>query len=94
MKSKATLFALQQLGPGVSDEHEVVEYRDMVVTVRDRVQAMIKAGATLDQIKAARLTADYDTRYGVNTGPWTTAMFVEAIYNSLNQPPTTESRII
>ncbi len=48
----------------LSDEHEVVEYRDMVVIVRDRVRAMIDADATLDQVKAARLTADYDTRYG------------------------------
>jgi cyclase len=69
------------------DEHEVVEYRDMVVIVRDRVKSMIDAGATLQQVQAARLTADYDTRYGVNSGPWTTAMFVEAVYNSLKQPP-------
>ena len=56
----------------VSDEHEVVEYRDMVVIVRDRVKAMIDGGATLAQIQASRVTADYDTRYGANTGPWTT----------------------
>ena len=67
----------------LSDEHEVVEYRDMVVIVRDRVKAMIDAGATLAQMKAARVTADYDTRYGANTGPWTTEMFVEAVFNSL-----------
>jgi cyclase len=71
----------------LSDEHEVVEYRDMVVIVRDRVQTMIKAGATLEQVKAARVTADYDTRYGANSGPWTTAMFVEAVYTNLKQPP-------
>ena len=67
----------------LADEHEVVEYRDMVVIVRDRVKAMVDAGATLAQVRAARLTADYDTRYGANTGPWTTDMFVEAVYNSL-----------
>jgi hypothetical protein len=67
----------------LSDEHEVAEYRDMVVIVRDRVQVFIKAGATLEQVKAARVTADYDTRYGANSGPWTTAIFVEAVYNSL-----------
>jgi hypothetical protein len=44
---------------------------------------MIAIGATLAQVKAARVTADYDTRYGANTGPWTTEMFVEAVYNSL-----------
>jgi glyoxylase-like metal-dependent hydrolase (beta-lactamase superfamily II) len=70
----------------LSDEHEVVEYRDMVVIVRDRVRAMIASGATLEQVKAARVTADYDTRYGANTGPWTTDMFVEAVYTSLKQP--------
>jgi cyclase len=69
----------------LSDEHEVVEYRDMMVIVRDRVRAMIKSGATLDQVKAARVTADYDTRYGANSGPWTTDMFVEAVYTSLKQ---------
>ncbi len=57
----------------------------MVVIVRDRVQALVNAGATLDQIKAARVTADYDTRYGANSGPWTTAMFVEAVYRSLTK---------
>ena len=67
----------------LSDEHEVLEYRDMVVIVRDRVKAMIDAGATLAQVKAARVTADYDTQYGANTGPWTTEMFVEAVFNSL-----------
>jgi glyoxylase-like metal-dependent hydrolase (beta-lactamase superfamily II) len=71
----------------LSDEHEVVEYRDMVVIVRDRVKSRIDGGATLEQVQAARLTADYDTRYGANSGSWTTAMFVEAVYNSLKQPP-------
>ncbi len=68
------------------DEHEVVEYRDMLVIVRDRVQALIKKGATLEQVKAARVTADYDTRFGANSGPWTTDMFVEAVYAGLKQP--------
>jgi glyoxylase-like metal-dependent hydrolase (beta-lactamase superfamily II) len=67
----------------VADEHEVVEYRDMVAIVRDRVQAMMKRGATLAQVKAARPTADYDTRYGATSGAWTTDRFVEAVYASL-----------
>jgi cyclase len=67
----------------VADEHEVVEYRDMVAIVRDRVQAMMKRGATLAQVKAARPTADYDTRYGATSGAWTTDHFVEAVYASL-----------
>ena len=67
----------------VTDEWEVAEYRDMLVIIRDRVQSMIKSGATLEQVKAARPTADYDVRFGATTGPWTTDMFVEAVYQSL-----------
>jgi len=67
----------------ICDEFDVVEYRDMVTIVRDRVQTMIKKGMTLDQIKAARPTLDFETRYGTTTGPWTTAMFVDAVYQGL-----------
>jgi glyoxylase-like metal-dependent hydrolase (beta-lactamase superfamily II) len=67
----------------LADEHEVVEYRDMIAIIRDRVKAMIDAGATPAEVKAARVTADYDTQYGANTGAWTTDMFVEAVDNSL-----------
>ena len=69
----------------LSDEHEVVEYRDMVVIVRDRIRALVRGGATLDQVKAARPTADYDTRYGAVSGPWTTEMFVEAVFRTVGK---------
>jgi len=72
----------------ICDEFEVVEYRDMVTIVRDRVQAMIRKGMTLDQIKAARPTLDFDPRYGAQTGPGaagttSTATFVESVYANL-----------
>lgn len=67
------------------DEADVVEYRDMVVIVRDRVRAMLKKGMTLQQILVARPTFEYDPRYGSTAGPWTTNMFVEAIYKSLSR---------
>jgi len=67
----------------ISDEFDVVEYRDMVTIVRDRVQAMIAKGQTLEQITASRPTLDWDPRYGSTSGPWTTARFVEAVYRSL-----------
>ena len=50
------------------DRWELIEYRDMVTIIRDRIQAMIKKGMTLDQIKAARPTMDYDARYGADKG--------------------------
>jgi glyoxylase-like metal-dependent hydrolase (beta-lactamase superfamily II) len=71
----------------VSNEFEVAEYRDMIVIIRDRIQAMINKNATIDEVKAARPTIDYDTRFGSETGPWTTDMFIEAIYRSLKNPP-------
>jgi cyclase len=65
------------------DEADAVEYRDMMVIVRDRMRAMLKKGMTLEQVKAARPTYEYDPRYGSKTGPWTTDMFVEAAYKSM-----------
>jgi glyoxylase-like metal-dependent hydrolase (beta-lactamase superfamily II) len=67
----------------LSDEADVVEYRDMVTIIRDRIQDMIKKGMTLEQVKAARPTRDYDPLYGSTSGFWTTDMFVEAAYRSL-----------
>ena len=69
----------------VCDEWEVSEYRDMLVIIRDRVRGLLKKDATLEQVKQARITADYDDRYGANSGPWTTDMFVEAVYQSLKK---------
>ena len=65
------------------DEADVVEYRDMVTIIRDRVQTLIARKMTLQQVKAARPTLDYDTEYGATAGFWTTDMFVEAVYRSL-----------
>jgi hypothetical protein len=62
-----------------------VNYRDMATIVRGRVQALIKKGMTLEQVKAAKPTLDYDGLYGATTGPWTTDMFIEAVYKELNK---------
>ena len=67
------------------DQPDVVEYRDMVVIIRDRIQAMVKQGKTLAQIQAASPTQGYTRRYGADSGPWTTNQFVEAIYKSLTR---------
>jgi cyclase len=67
----------------ISDEADVLEYRDMLTIVRDRIQDAIKKGKTLQEIQAANLTKDYDPRYGAKSGSWTTAMFIEAAYQSL-----------
>ena len=67
------------------DEQEVIEYRDMVTIVRDRIAYMIKKGRTLEQVKAAKPTLDFDPRYGTDSGFWTTSMFIDAIYRDLSK---------
>lgn len=67
----------------LSDEADVVEYRNMVVMIRDRIQDMVKKGMTVEQVKAAKPSLDYDFRYGATSGRWTTDMFIEAIYTEL-----------
>jgi glyoxylase-like metal-dependent hydrolase (beta-lactamase superfamily II) len=61
----------------VSDEADVLEFRDMIVIIRDRIADMVKRGMTLDQIKAARPTLDYDGRYGDPTA------FIDAVYREV-----------
>ena len=67
----------------VCDEADVVRYRDMVTIIRDRVKALVDRGQTLQQVKAARPSLDYDSRYGGAGGSWTTDDFIEAVYRSL-----------
>jgi len=67
----------------ICDEADLALYQEMVTIVRDRLQDMIKRGMTLEQVKTARPTADFDPIYGKNDGNWTTDMFIEAAYKSL-----------
>ena len=67
----------------LADEADVVEYRDMLTIVRDRVQDLVAKGKTLAEVKTAGVTRDYDGRYGAATGPWTTDMFIEAVYRDV-----------
>ena len=66
------------------NEADIVEYRNMVVIVRDRIRDMVKKGLTLEQVKAARPTLDYDALYGSTTGSWTTDMFINEVYKELS----------
>jgi glyoxylase-like metal-dependent hydrolase (beta-lactamase superfamily II) len=68
----------------LSDEADVVEYRDMLTIVRDRIQDLIAKGKSLAEVKAAGPTRDYDGRYGTTAGAWTTDRFIETIYRELS----------
>lgn len=48
----------------VTNGMSVKEFRDMIVSVRDRVQRLIGSGRTEGQVLAAHPTADYDARWG------------------------------
>jgi cyclase len=61
------------------DEADVVEYRNMVTIVRDRVRALVAKDNTLEQVKALRPTRDYDTQYDKASAE----QFVEAIYKTV-----------
>jgi hypothetical protein len=67
----------------IGHEADVVDYRDMVTIVRDRIQDLIKKGQTLAQIRQADPVKGYRARFGADTGPWTTNQFIEAVYKSL-----------
>jgi hypothetical protein len=57
----------------------------MVTIIRAQIQALIDKGMTLEQVKAARPTLEFDGLYGARSGAWTTDMFVEAIYQELSK---------
>src|SRR6185503_7288245 len=73
----------------LSDEQGVIEYRDMVTIIRDRIREYVKRGMTLEQVKARKPTLDFDPRYGMDTGFWTTSMFIDVIYKQMlaQNPP-------
>ncbi len=69
----------------VSDTADVASYRNMLVMIRDRVRDLKHKGMTLRQVQAAQPTMDFDRRYGSTSGPWTTDMFIEAVYRTIQE---------
>jgi cyclase len=67
----------------LTDEADVVEYRDMMTIIHDRVRNAVNKGMTLEQVKAARLVRDYEGRYGAARGAATADALVETAYRSL-----------
>jgi glyoxylase-like metal-dependent hydrolase (beta-lactamase superfamily II) len=71
----------------ISNEADLIDYRDMVTIVRDRVQEMVKKGMTLQQIKAAKPSLEYDGLYGATPGPGSTDAFLDAVYAGVSGKP-------
>jgi glyoxylase-like metal-dependent hydrolase (beta-lactamase superfamily II) len=68
----------------IGDESDVAEYRNMATIIHDRIADLVKKKMTLEQVKAARPTMDYDGRYLATAGEWTTDRFIEAVYRELS----------
>jgi hypothetical protein len=66
------------------DESDVVEYRDMVVIVRDRIKHGVDLGLSLREVQATRPTLGYDWQYGRSNEDWAGEDFVEAVYRELS----------
>lgn len=64
----------------ITDEADLVEYRDMTYIIRDRLQRLItEQGLNLEQVKQARPVLGWESRYSRPT--WTVDMFLEAVYD-------------
>jgi len=72
-------------GP-IVDKTAVAAHRDMIVAVRDKIAPMVKKGMSVEQVTAAKPTADFDTKVpGVGT---TGERFVGQLYAELKTPST------
>jgi glyoxylase-like metal-dependent hydrolase (beta-lactamase superfamily II) len=74
------------------DRNDVVNYRDMLTIIRGRVQDMVKRGMTLEQVKAAKPSFDYDPVFGSRTGKWTTDKFIETVYREVANDKNQQAR--
>jgi len=72
----------------ICNEIDLVEYRDAMTIIADRITQLVLEGKTLDQVKAAGVSLDYDGIYGATTGSWTTDMFVETAYREIKANTT------
>ena len=68
----------------LTDEADVLDYRDMLTIIRDRIAYRIDQGDSLEEVMASQPTSDYDPRYGSDSGFWTTDQFIETVYNELS----------
>ncbi len=69
-------------GP-LGDRAALQAFRTMLVTVRDRIKQAAAAGRTLEQVQAAKPTAEFDAVWG--NGRITPALFVEILYQDLSR---------
>jgi len=74
-------------GAGFTDRDGLIEVLDMIVDIRDTIQEMIVSGMRLEEVLAARPTAEYDEQWG-QVATWNAKDFVPIVYNELGGGPT------
>ena len=74
-------------GDGFTDRDGLIEVLDMMVDIRDTIQEMIVSGMHLEEVLAARPTAEYDEQWG-QVATWNAKDVVPIIYNELGGGPT------
>ena len=67
----------------VSNKAELTKYRDMLMTLRDRVKAALEEEKTIEEMKAANLTAGFPEEW--NTGFITAERIIDIIYTDLTR---------
>jgi glyoxylase-like metal-dependent hydrolase (beta-lactamase superfamily II) len=67
------------------DQGDVVEYRDMLIIIRDTVQDLARKGLNIDQIKARNPTEGYNQQYGSDAA--LRDAFVTAVFKTMNTKP-------
>jgi glyoxylase-like metal-dependent hydrolase (beta-lactamase superfamily II) len=67
----------------VADRAGLQEYRDVLAKIRDRIKPLVAAGKSLEDVKAAQPTREWDATYG--TGFMKPELWLGIVYNSLKQ---------
>jgi glyoxylase-like metal-dependent hydrolase (beta-lactamase superfamily II) len=79
----------------ISNEIDLVEYRDAMTIIADRITQLVLENRTVEQVKAAGVSLDFDGVYGAVSGPWTTDMFVDAVYREIKgNTPAWKARLL
>ena len=79
----------------IANEIDLVEYRDALTIIADRITQLVLEGKSVEQVKAAGVSLDYDGVYGATTGPWTTDMFIDTVYREVKaSTPAWRARLL
>jgi len=65
------------------DQADVESYKNMITTIRNRIQFYKNEGKSLDQVLALKPSAGWDERWGATSGPASTREFITAVYRTL-----------